>query len=173
MEIGHRERQNETGSGARAVADIRGCVRKRQTKGLSLTERRLSFAFAEEPGFMRFPLRGNGVIKKSICSGLMRTYVLMSLTGRCRIITIQHSIPASRREPLWGSPIPHWVGRAGHGQNAGQRSPKGRTKHLTFTEGRLRLTTSNAKHLTSKKSLPDLKVRRLGWPCGGPMVFYL
>ena len=90
---------------------------------------------------MRFPLRGNGVIKKSICSGLMRTYVLMSLTGRCRIITIQHSIPASRREPLWGSPIPHWVGRAGHGQNAGQRSPKGRTKRLTFTEGRLRLTT--------------------------------
>ena len=53
----------------------------------------------------------------------------------------------------------------GHGQNAGQRSPKGRTKRLTFREGHLRLT--------SKKSLPDLKVRRLGWPCGGPMVLAL
>ena len=36
-----------------------------------------------------------------------------------------------------GSPKSIRVGRAGHGQNAGQRSPKGRTKRLTFTEGRL------------------------------------
>ena len=34
-------------------------------------------------------------------------------------------------------------GRAGRkGQNAGQRSPNGRTKRLTFTEGRLRLHSS-------------------------------
>ena len=56
-----------------------------------------------------------------------------------------------------------WAGRKG--QNAGQRLPKGRTKRLTFTEGRLRLP--------SQKALPDLKVRRLGWPCGGPMVLAL
>ena len=36
-------------------------------------------------------------------------------------------------------PQPGWAGR--QGQNAGERSPKGRTKRLTFTEGRLRLTT--------------------------------
>ena len=64
-----------------------------------------------------------------------------------------------------GSPTLQRVGRGGHGQNAGERSPKGRTKRLTFTEGRLRLT--------SEKSLPDLKVKRLGWPCGGPMVLAL
>ena len=64
MEIGHRERQNETGSGARAVADIRGCVRKRQTKGLSLTEQRLSFGFAKttprpEAQALRLAVRGD------------------------------------------------------------------------------------------------------------------
>ena len=51
--------------------------------------------------------------------------------------------------------------------------PKGRTKRLTFTEGRLRLTTSNASICIPWNALPDLKVRRLGRPCGGPMVLAL
>ena len=41
------ERQHPTGLGARAVADIRRSGRKEPTKGLTHTERRLSFAFAE------------------------------------------------------------------------------------------------------------------------------
>ena len=65
-------------------------------------------------------------------------------------------------------------GRAGrNGQNAEERLPKGRTKRLTFTEGRLRLTTSNASICIPRNALPDLKVRRLGRPCGGPMVLAL
>ena len=72
-----------------------------------------------------------------------------------------------------GSPKPDRVGCVGHGQNPGQRLPKGRTKRLTFTEGRLRLTTSNASICIPWNALPDLKVRRLGRPCGGPMVLAL
>ena len=45
------------------------------------------------------------------------------------------------KPPKAGMPTLHRAGRAGQGQNAGQRSPMGRTKRLTFTEGRLRLTT--------------------------------
>ncbi len=41
---------------------------------------------------------------------------------------------------------------------------RGRTKRLTFTEGRLRL------HFNA---LPDLKVRRLGRQVGGPMILAL
>ena len=52
-----------------------------------------------------------------------------------------------------GTPTLDRVGRAGHGQNAGQRL-QWQTKRLTFREGRLRLY--------SKNTLPDLKVRRLG-----------
>ena len=55
-----------------------------------------------------------------------------------------------------------WVGRVGHGQNAGKRLQR-RTKRLTFREGRLRLPTGTTR-------LESQAFRLL---CGGPMVLAL
>ena len=61
-----------------------------------------------------------------------------------------------------GTPKPDWVGCVGHGQNAGKRL-QGRTKRLTFREGRLRLPTGTTR-------LESQAFRLL---CVGPMVLAL
>ena len=61
-----------------------------------------------------------------------------------------------------GTPTFDWIGRAGHGQNAGKRL-QGKTKRLTFREGRLRLPAGTTR-------LESQAFRLL---CGGPMVLAL
>ena len=51
--------------------------------------------------------------------------------------------------------------------------PKGTTKRLIFTKGRLSFDYVEYKHLHSLNALPDLKIRRLGGPCGGPIILAL
>ena len=59
-----------------------------------------------------------------------------------------------------GTPKTNREGRAGHGQNAGQRSQR-TSKGLTLTERRLSFDYVECKHLPSQKALRDLRVRSL------------
>ena len=60
-----------------------------------------------------------------------------------------------------GLPTPDRVGRAGHGQNAGQRL-QGQTKRLTFKEGRLRLPTGTTR--LESQAFRLLRAGRWFWP---------